>query len=68
LWLGNTLAFSAGGQFPGSFTLPAWDCPGGGARPVSGSNEACWIAPPLGRLLNQPTRFARLMPASYGSG
>jgi virulence factor Mce-like protein len=67
LWLANPLAFSAGGQFPGSFTLPAWDCPGGGPRPVSGSNEACWVAPPLGQLLHQSSRFPRLTAASYPS-
>ncbi|HLJ04335.1 MAG TPA: MlaD family protein [Solirubrobacteraceae bacterium] len=67
LWLANTLAFSAGGKFPGSFTLPAWDCPGGGPRAASGSNEACWIAPPLGKLLGENTHFAQLMPASYSS-
>src|SRR5579859_1649707 len=67
LWLADTLNFSAGGQFPGSFTFDAWDCPGGGPRPASGSNEACWIAPPLGRLLGENTRFAQLMPASYSS-
>jgi hypothetical protein len=68
LWLSNPLAFSAGGPFPGSYTYPAWDCPGGGARPASGSNEACWIAPALGRLLGENTHFAQLKPASYGAG
>jgi hypothetical protein len=71
LWLASPLAFSAGGRFPGSFTWAAWDCPGGGPRPASGGpggNEACWIAPPLGRLLGENTRFAQLIPASYGSG
>ncbi|MBV9750689.1 MAG: hypothetical protein JO157_17930 [Acetobacteraceae bacterium] len=65
LWLSNPLAFSAGGSFPGSFTFPAWDCPGGGPRAASGTNEACWLAPPQGPLLRQPQRFAHVNQASY---
>lgn len=52
LWLANPQSFSAGGQSPGSFALPSWDCnitgaPGNGSRPASGTNQACWVAPPL---------------------
>jgi phospholipid/cholesterol/gamma-HCH transport system substrate-binding protein len=65
LWLSNPLAFSAGGSFPGSMTFPSWDCPGGGPRPASGTNEACWQAPPLGPLIGQKQRFPHLGPATY---
>jgi phospholipid/cholesterol/gamma-HCH transport system substrate-binding protein len=48
-------------------TLEAWDCPGGGERPASGSNEACWLAPNLGPLLGQPQRFPHLTATVYPS-
>jgi phospholipid/cholesterol/gamma-HCH transport system substrate-binding protein len=52
LWLASPLSFSAGGKFPGSFTLPSWDCnstgaSGNGARPATATVQACWVAPPL---------------------
>ncbi|HZU40803.1 MAG TPA: MlaD family protein [Solirubrobacteraceae bacterium] len=68
LWLSNPLAFSAGGKFPGNFALPAWDCgPGVGPQPVTGSAQACWIAPPLGPLVHQAQRFPHLVQATYSS-
>ncbi len=52
LWLASPQSFTAGGKFPGSFALPSWDCnstgaSGNGARPASGTIQACWVAPTL---------------------
>ncbi len=53
LWATPTpLNFSAGGNFPGSFTGPAWDCKNTGgphaAEPkATPPLQACWVAPPL---------------------
>jgi len=50
LWLADPRAFSAGGKFPGSFSLPNWDCNATGA---GGTGEkAAGAAPPLGLLGN----------------
>jgi phospholipid/cholesterol/gamma-HCH transport system substrate-binding protein len=70
-WLANALAFSAGGRFPGSFALPAWDCNNaGGPKPATpnasdGNTQACWPAPPLGNLIGQPQAFPHLLSATY---
>jgi hypothetical protein len=66
LWLGDPRDFSAGGKFPGSFALPAWDCPNG-EQATSGSNQACWEEPPLGPLIGQASKFPRLGPATYSN-
>ena len=52
LWLADPQSFTAGGNFPGSFALPSWDCkptgaPGNGSRPATTTIQACWVAPPL---------------------
>jgi hypothetical protein len=66
LWLSDPKAFAAGGAFPGSTTFPAWDCgPGGHPQPATDSQQACWIAGPLGRLIGQPQRFPHLTQAHY---
>jgi virulence factor Mce-like protein len=81
LWLADPKAFSAGGKYPGSFALPAWDCnntgaPGDGSRPASSGSStptqlatpACWVAPPLGPLIGQPqNKFPHIGPAHYSS-
>lgn len=81
LWLANPASFTAGGRFPGSFALPAWDCsntgaPGNGEQPASGTpselvqgKQACWVAPPLNNLIGQhgPSRFPQIQPAHYSS-
>ena len=58
LWVGDPLEALKG-------TLEAWDCPGGGPRPASGSNQACWLAPPQGPLIGQKQSFPHVSPATY---
>lgn len=54
LWLADTRDFSAGGKFPGSFSLPAWDCDNtGGPRPASATVQACWVDHPPGSIGRQ---------------
>jgi ABC-type transporter Mla subunit MlaD len=79
LWLADPKAFSAGGKYPGSFALPSWDCnntgsPGDGSRPASppppigliqSGQQACWVAPPLGRLIGQSGKFPHVTAAHY---
>jgi hypothetical protein len=60
LWVGNPVEGIKG-------TLEAWDCPGGGERPVSGSNQACWLAPNQGPVLGQPQRFPHVTKAKYST-
>jgi virulence factor Mce-like protein len=49
LWLADARNFSAGGKFPGSFSLPSWDCNNtGGEHAVQGSVQACWVGRPPG--------------------
>jgi virulence factor Mce-like protein len=69
LWLADPKNFSAGGSFPGNFTLPAWDCgpSGGGSRPVTGGSPACYLAPNLGPLIGQPQRFPHVTAAQYSN-
>jgi ABC-type transporter Mla subunit MlaD len=81
LWLSDPKDFSAGGKYPGSFALPAWDCnntgaPGDGSRPAGPGTSsattlampACWVAPPLGPLVGQPNnKFPHIGPAHYSS-
>lgn len=80
LWLADPRDFSAGGKYPGSFGLPAWDCNntgagGDGSRPASPApssalqtgNEACWVAPPLGSLLGQSGKFPHVTAAHYSN-
>ncbi len=41
--------FSAGGSFPGSFSLPSWDCTNtGGTHAATSSVQACWVGRPPG--------------------
>ena len=70
LWLADPQSFSAGGRFPGSFTLPAWDCnstgaPGNGSRPASATTQACWVAPPLPGA--KPGQIPHILRAQYPS-
>jgi phospholipid/cholesterol/gamma-HCH transport system substrate-binding protein len=80
LWLADPKAFTAGGKYPGSFALPAWDCnntgaPGDGSRPAGPGTStptqlampACWVAPPLGNLIGQPQKFPHVLPAHYSN-
>ncbi len=80
LWLADPKSFSAGGKNPGSFTLPAWDCnntgaPGDGSTPagprtpsmLATGQQACWVAPNLGRLLHQTGKFPRVTAARYSN-
>ncbi|MEA2210566.1 MAG: phospholipid/cholesterol/gamma-HCH transport system substrate-binding protein [Solirubrobacteraceae bacterium] len=75
LWLSDPRAFTAGGNFPGSFAFPSWDCTNaGGNKPASGTptqftqgQQACWQAPPLSQLLgqNNASRFPQVKAAKY---
>jgi virulence factor Mce-like protein len=75
LWLSDAHSFSAGGQFPGSFAFPSWDCNNaGGPKPASGvptqttqGQQACWVAPNLSNLVgqNNASRFPQIGPAHY---
>jgi virulence factor Mce-like protein len=77
LWLSDPRIFSAGGNFPGSFAFPSWDCTNaGGNKPASGTptqftqgQQACWQAPPLSQLLgqNNASRFPQVKPATYSN-
>jgi virulence factor Mce-like protein len=80
LWLADPKDFSAGGSYSGSFGLPAWDCgntgaPGDGSLAASGSTAssthtgqpACWVAPPLGSLIGQSSKFPHLTAAMYSN-
>jgi phospholipid/cholesterol/gamma-HCH transport system substrate-binding protein len=80
LWLADPKSFSAGGKYPGSFALQAWDCsntgsPGDGSQPASGGpsttlhlgTPACWVQPPLGSLIGQPQKFPQIQPARYSN-
>jgi phospholipid/cholesterol/gamma-HCH transport system substrate-binding protein len=80
LWLADPAAFTAGGKYPGSFAMPAWDCnntgaPGDGSRPASADLSsqlhlgmpACWVAPPLGQLIGQSQKFPHILPAQYSN-
>ena len=80
LWLAEPSDFSAGGKHNGSFTLPSWDCnntsaPGDGSQPTSSgvpsitqtATPACWVAPPLGALTGQSSKFPRITPAHYSN-
>ncbi len=80
LWLADPADFSAGGNFPGSFGLPSWDCnntgaPGDGSEPAGGPNDlstmlhlgqqACWVAPPVASLIGQSGKFPHILAAQY---
>jgi virulence factor Mce-like protein len=77
LWLADPKDFSAGGNHPGSFALPSWDCSntgagGDGSQAASAGagvsqtgTPACWVAPPLASLLGQSGKFPHLTAASY---
>jgi phospholipid/cholesterol/gamma-HCH transport system substrate-binding protein len=79
LWLADPRNFSAGGKFPGSVAFPSWDCNntgagGDGSKGASGAptqltagQQACWVAPPLGPLIGQSGKFARITAAKYSS-
>jgi phospholipid/cholesterol/gamma-HCH transport system substrate-binding protein len=71
LWLVDPLAFSAGGKFPGSYTLPAWDCkntgaPGDGSQPATSSNQACWVASLLPCAAG-PYQIPHILQATYSN-
>ncbi|HWF34616.1 MAG TPA: MlaD family protein [Solirubrobacteraceae bacterium] len=63
----------AQGTGPGQHgILPSWDCnntgaPGDGSIPPGGTNFPCWVAPPLGNLIGEPTKSAQVQPATYSS-
>jgi phospholipid/cholesterol/gamma-HCH transport system substrate-binding protein len=70
LWLADAREFSAGGKHPGNFALPSWDCSntgaaGNGSKPVTGTNQACWVAPNLGALVGQKGKFPHILQATY---
>jgi phospholipid/cholesterol/gamma-HCH transport system substrate-binding protein len=77
LWLSDPRIFSAGGNFPGSFAYPSWDCGNaGGQHGASGSptqftqgQQACWQAPPLSQLIgqNNASRFPHIVPFTYSN-
>jgi phospholipid/cholesterol/gamma-HCH transport system substrate-binding protein len=82
LWLADPRAFTAGGNYPGSFALPSWDCnntgaPGNGQEPASAgaptelsqAQQACWVAPPISSLLgqNNASRFPHVNAATYSN-
>jgi phospholipid/cholesterol/gamma-HCH transport system substrate-binding protein len=80
LWLADPKSFSAGGNYPGSFALPSWDCNntgkgGDGSEPATNSTlgplntgtQACWVAPSQGALLGESTRFPHINQASYSN-
>ncbi|MGI8411642.1 MAG: MlaD family protein [Solirubrobacteraceae bacterium] len=74
LWLSDPRNFSAGGTLPGNYALGSYDCNNTGAGgngtvnaidvPLLG-RQACWVAPPLGPLVGQSGKFARIQAASY---
>jgi phospholipid/cholesterol/gamma-HCH transport system substrate-binding protein len=79
LWLADPRDFTTNGKSPNSFALPSWDCnntgaPGDGSRTAgssppsltsTGGGQGCWVAPPLGPLIGQSGKFARIGPARY---
>ena len=82
LWLSDPRAFTAGGNYPGSFAYPSWDCnntgaPGNGQQPAGSTvpsqfvqgTQACWVAPPLSGLIgqNNPSRFPQVNAAKYSN-
>ncbi|MFZ0042330.1 MAG: MlaD family protein [Solirubrobacteraceae bacterium] len=80
LWLADPKDFSAGGKYPGSFGLPAWDCNntgegGDGSTPAGSApagqlttgEPACWVAPPLGALVHQPQKFPHITATKYSN-
>jgi virulence factor Mce-like protein len=72
---GNTYPPPLAGQGPGLAEhgiLPSWDCnntgaAGDGSIPAGGGNLPCWVAPPLGNLIGEPTKSAQIGPATYSS-
>jgi virulence factor Mce-like protein len=49
---------------------PSWDCnntgaPGNGSVRATPVTPACWVAPPLGRLVGQPQKFPHILAAKY---
>jgi virulence factor Mce-like protein len=75
LWLADPRTFTAGGNYPGSFAFPSWDCTNaGGNKPASGvptqftaGQQACWQAPPLSQLIgqNNASRFPQVKAYTY---
>jgi len=72
LWLADPKSFSAGGNFPGSFALPSWDCrptgaPGDGSRPAqltpTPGVQACRVAPTLPGA--KPGQIPHILAAHY---
>jgi phospholipid/cholesterol/gamma-HCH transport system substrate-binding protein len=72
---GNTYPPPIGGQgaaLGAHGILPSWDCnntgaPGDGSVPPTGGNMPCWVAPPLGNLIGEPTKSAQVHAATYPS-
>jgi virulence factor Mce-like protein len=72
---GNTYPPPVGGQgaaLGAHGILPSWDCnntgaPGDGTMLPNGGNIPCWVAPPLGNLIGEPTKSAQVQPATYPS-
>jgi phospholipid/cholesterol/gamma-HCH transport system substrate-binding protein len=63
LWLADTRSFSAGGSFPGSFSLSSWDCTNtGGQHAATSSVQACWVNRPPGSVGG---RIPEIKQASY---
>jgi phospholipid/cholesterol/gamma-HCH transport system substrate-binding protein len=82
LWLSDPRAFTAGGDYPGSFAYPSWDCnntgaSGNGQEPAGSTvpsqfvpgTQACWVAPPLSNLLgqNNASRLPQVNAAKYSN-
>jgi hypothetical protein len=79
LWLADGGAYTAGGNYAGSFALPSWDCnntgaPGNGQQAATGTpsqfvqgQQACWVAPPLSGLIgqNNASRLPHINQATY---
>jgi phospholipid/cholesterol/gamma-HCH transport system substrate-binding protein len=81
LWLGDKNAFTAGGNHPGSFAFPSWDCNntgagGDGSQPTGAGaagltqtgTPACWVAPSQAKaLLGQSGSFPHVTATQYSS-
>jgi phospholipid/cholesterol/gamma-HCH transport system substrate-binding protein len=80
LWLADPNDFTAAGKSASSFALPSWDCnntgaPGDGSQPANPGTgsvtqtaaPACWVAPPLGKLVGQSGKFPHINQAHYSN-
>ncbi|MDQ6775502.1 MAG: MlaD family protein [Actinomycetota bacterium] len=72
---GNTYPPPVGGQgaaLSAHGIAASWDCsntgaPGDGSIPPGAGTVPCWVAPPLGNLIGEPTKSAQIQPATYPS-